>query len=183
MKEEIIITVKQLARQRGFSFTMAELAQQLNISTKTLYRHFSGKEEIIRCIILDMKEESDQLQMALIQNKEMDIVEKLKALLTSLPTDYDLINPININRIRRDYPELYSLVGTIYHKDWDRFTRVYEEGVNNKILAPMDIVLFKEMYIASITYLPEVRELAAYNHKQLLIQIVERLFAGIAVLP
>jgi len=181
MKDQILNVVKQLIRTRGFSFTIADIARQLSISKKTIYNYYSGKEEIIKNIILDMKRESDKDQIELIENRDISILEKLKGVLTRLPSDFDLINSITINQLRRDFPVLYEMVGQIYHKDWDRFNLIFEEGIEKKILEPMDLTFFKELYIVAITHLPEVPVMSDYNHRELVNKIVNQLFAGITI--
>jgi AcrR family transcriptional regulator len=182
MKEQILILVKQLIRQRGFSFTIADISSQLCISKKTIYNHFSSKEDIIKHIILDMKNESDKDQIELFNNTEVELIYKLKGLLTMLPSDHDLINAITINQLRRDFPELYTMVGEIYHKGWERFNTVYKVGVEQNMLPPMDLTFFEELYIVAITHLPEVPTMSSYNHKELIIKVVDQLFKGIICL-
>jgi AcrR family transcriptional regulator len=179
MKNLIIKEFKNLIRKNGFDFTIAEIAGKLGISKSTVYNHFASKEDVIKYIILEMKEESDRDQLSLLKNNEIDFIEKLKQLLTMLPSDYDLINPITMRQLRRKFPEIYQMVGEIYHKDWDRFNSVYSSGVEAGLLKPIDLVFFKEMYIVAITHLPEVPAMSEYNHKQLLNKIVDQLFAGI----
>lgn len=179
MKEQIISETKKLIRKHSLSFTLVDVASSLGISKKTIYKYFSGKEEIIKSIILEMKEESDQDQIKLLSNVRIPFPEKLKTLLIMIPSDYDLINSVTLNQLRRDFPDLYTLVGELYHQDWDRFYNLYQEGLDKEILKPMDLDFFKELYIVAITNLPEVSALSEYNHKELLTKTVNQLFSGI----
>ena len=48
MKEEIVEQAIRLFLQYGFkSITMDEIAQQMHISKKTIYAHFSNKEVLV----------------------------------------------------------------------------------------------------------------------------------------
>jgi AcrR family transcriptional regulator len=179
MKEQIINSVKSFIRTKGFQFTIADIVKDVRISKNTFYQHFESKEEVILHIIKEMKAESDGMQIKLLNDSSIPPYEKLKMLLVALPSDYDLINPITINQLKTSFPQIYEIVGEIYHKDWDRFSNLYQDCVDQGIVKVMDILFFKELYIIGISHLPTAQGMNKYNHKELLTKLVDQLFEGV----
>ncbi len=178
MKNEIIAVTKKLIRRNGMKFTISSIAKELGISTKTIYKHFVNKEEIIETIIRNFKDESDKAQVELLQQK-LPYIDKLKLLLTRLPNDYDLISNRSITYVKMNYPRVYEMIMNIYRDDWDRFTGLYTSGVEEGVLKEIDYTVFKEMYISSITNLPLVDSLSSYSHFELLERIVSQLLFSV----
>ena len=179
MKDKIINTAKTFIRLKGFQFTIADIAKDVRISKNTFYQHFASKEEIIAHIIYEMKAESDENQLKLLEDETIEPYEKLKRLLIVLPTDYDLINPITLSQLESAFPKLHQQVGEIYHKDWDRFTDLYNRCNEDGMVEPMDIDFFRELYIMGISHLPTAPGMHQYSHKELLTKLVDQLFKGV----
>jgi len=179
MYENIMNVTKQLIRTNGMQFTISAIAKELRISSKTIYKHFVNKEEIILAIIHELKNESDTYQMEVLNDDSISHFCKLNLLLTRLPRDYDIINYRNTVYIKLTYPRAYELMLNIYKEDWNRFEEVYKAGMKHEDFREIDLVIFKEMYIASITQLPLLQELSEYNHKELLTRIVSLLLNGV----
>ena len=51
MKETIIQEAINLYRIKGLSFTMNDIAQNLHIAKKTIYRYFDSKESLLQGIV------------------------------------------------------------------------------------------------------------------------------------
>ena len=86
MKEIIIQEAINLYRIKGLSFTMNDIAQNLHIAKKTIYKHFDSKESLLQGIV--------EYGFALIQENKKQIlssdlpyIEKLSQLLIAMPTD------------------------------------------------------------------------------------------------
>lgn len=179
MKERIIQESKKLIRLKGLQFTVADLVKNVRISKNTFYHHFQSKEEVILEIINEMKEESDQGQMGLINDQSIDCYTKLRRLLVVLPTDYDLINPITLHQLKTMYPKLYNELLGIYNRDWDRFRELYDACQKEGVVGELDIDFLRELYIVGLTHLPNVPQIGKYNHYDLLSKLVNQLFDGI----
>ena len=82
IKERILKQAEQLFLQFGYSkVTMDEIAANLGMSKKTLYKFFPSKEELVREIIYKMRCGVKDYIDDLLANNEMDFVEKLKRLM------------------------------------------------------------------------------------------------------
>src|SRR5215212_5743915 len=64
----------------GYSrFTMDDLAAELGMSKKTLYRHFAGKDEIVGAVLRDFSQEIRADAEGILQNRALSFPEKLRA--------------------------------------------------------------------------------------------------------
>ena len=58
MKEKILDTSTEMFLSLGFkSVTMDDIADKLSISKKTIYSHFSNKEQLVEACVLELFEE------------------------------------------------------------------------------------------------------------------------------
>ena len=178
LKNRILESCEEQIRHKGLSFTVDELASELGISKKTLYAEIGSKEQMLEEIIYRMKADIHEQQEKLCREQGLNHVEKMKGLLTISPSQSLVASPMVMAQLKKGFPRLYQLVWDIYHRDWEGFDRLYEEGVREKVFAPFDLVFFKELYIVAVTGLPLEKALSDRSYQELLNQTVEVLFHG-----
>ncbi|MCI1209549.1 MAG: TetR/AcrR family transcriptional regulator [Treponema sp.] len=108
MKDRILNVAAQLIKHYGIrKFTIDEIAVQLKISKKTIYRYFSGKDDIIRCYITaNVASDKESVNDTLSSNAPL--LEKIRAVVHSthiypMPTDL-------LNEIKQFYPEQWNQI-------------------------------------------------------------------------
>ena len=75
IKERILQTTKEMFYKFGYSkVTMEEIAADLGISKKTLYKHFSNKEHILKEIVNGAKCEIETYVENLLDDKKTDLI-------------------------------------------------------------------------------------------------------------
>jgi AcrR family transcriptional regulator len=80
MRERIICSAREQIQKHGFrKFTIDDIAEDLGISTKTIYKHFQSKQEIIGTVCAAAREE-DEKQCLDILTSEGTWLDKLIAL-------------------------------------------------------------------------------------------------------
>lgn len=83
MRDIILKTAAEKIQQHGLrKFTMDEIAEELKISKKTLYKYFSGKDEIIHQYFVEIIE-SDMESTEEALKKAVSLVDKLNAIIYS----------------------------------------------------------------------------------------------------
>jgi len=114
----------------GYSrFTMDELAAELGMSKKTLYVHFSGKDDIIAAVIQDLGEEVRADAEAILRNRELTFAEKLRGFVLGMMERLATLNPRTIRDLQRYAPELFARVDDVRRKNIPYiFGRLVEEG-------------------------------------------------------
>ncbi len=174
MLPNIINEAKHLIKKDGVTFTLDDLAKNLKISKKTIYKYISGKEEIIKTIILNTTEEVKRKQ-AIVINSDMEILEKIKALLRIIPVDSDLYTNKNMKTLGIYYPRLSELVNELFSKDWYKTFKLMDLAVKEGKLEPYNKGLFKEIYISGLLH--KYQENITYEER--LDKIINILFKGV----
>jgi AcrR family transcriptional regulator len=111
------------------SCTMDELAVELGMSKKTLYVHFSGKDEMIAAIIEELGADIRRAAEALLANRELNLAEKLRAFVETALEKLGGISPRTLRDLQRYAPELYARIEHVRAKTLPYvFGRFLEEG-------------------------------------------------------
>lgn len=99
----------------NFSFSMDEIAQNLNISKKTIYKHFSSRKEMLEYCIQLFFAELDSRFSRLVQRtfsteKEFrDLIHDWFAVITDVTSSFDLSA---LDRIQYRYPDFWKIMNT-----------------------------------------------------------------------
>ena len=147
MKERILSEAEQLFWKYGVrSVTMEDIARELGISKKTIYQHFSDKEDILYQVI-EGKMQSDITDIECLMLKTNNPVEGLLMVLDAMENHKGQVSPNLLIDIKRYYPKAFSLFRT--HIDQYLMTSIleniqngiaqelYRDDINPTILARM----------------------------------------------
>ncbi|WP_217587447.1 TetR/AcrR family transcriptional regulator [Lentibacillus saliphilus] len=125
--QQIIEEGKKLIELKGFrKFTMDELARNLRISKKTIYIHFSSKDELIGAII-DSIIATDLLEMKKLIDEKEDYVEKMQAVFFLY--NIKMLRKQYMNELRQYLPHEWEKFKTFSENRQEYVRRIYDEGV------------------------------------------------------
>lgn len=107
MKEIILKTAAEKIQLYGLrKFTMDEIAEELKISKKTLYKYFSGKDEIIHQYFSEIIRSDIESTEESLKDAE-SLIAKLNA----------IIHSYHKFRLPK---QVYNESNKFYHKDWEK---------------------------------------------------------------
>src|SRR5437763_16934818 len=90
---------------QGYSrFTMDDLAAELGMSKKTLYRHFAGKDEIMGAVIREFSHDVRSTAEEILQNRALNFPEKLRAFVEGMVQRLSALRPHTIRDLERYAP-------------------------------------------------------------------------------
>jgi len=93
----------------GYSgFTMDALAGELGLSKKTLYVHFTGKDEIIAAVIDDLAAEVRRDADTLLRDRGLNLAEKLRGFVEGMVERLAAVHPRTFRDLQRFAPALYE---------------------------------------------------------------------------
>ncbi len=151
-RQRIIEAARTLFMARGFTrVTMDELAVELKISKKTLYRHFSGKDELLEAAIewqiLHIKR-----QIAEICAAPSDFIERLERLCSFIITTLARASQGFLEDLRRSRPDLWKRMTDFRRAQIEgEFARLVREGRRlGLVRADVNIPLFIQIYVAAV---------------------------------
>ena len=109
MKERILSEAEQLFWKYGVrSVTMEDIAKRLGISKKTIYQHFSDKEQILFQVIKGKTSET-RLAMECMAVESDNPIEEIMQVLDMMQKRADDVSPNLLIDIQRHYPEAFAL--------------------------------------------------------------------------
>ncbi|MGZ7445109.1 TetR/AcrR family transcriptional regulator [Paenibacillus sp. TH7-28] len=184
MKERIIQAAEQEILQRGFKFTIRDLAAGLGVSTKTLYQYFESKERIIEHIVERAVAEMKEAEAAIMADGTLNTLQKLRKALVVLPQRFLFTDIRILQELRKRYPKQWREIDKYVTTSWDHIRSLVKEGMAEGVLRPFDIEIFIQIYIGALYRLMDdqtVRNTELPLEKAL-VQMVDLLLRGIVSL-
>ncbi|NUN09928.1 MAG: TetR/AcrR family transcriptional regulator [Ignavibacteriaceae bacterium] len=183
IRNRIITMAQELFVQYGFSkSTMEEIAGQLSISKKTLYKHFRNKEEILREGFKLMKCDIEGHIDSIINNTEMDFMEKLSKIMLFVADKVNQFKGHFMTDLQRNHPEIYSEIQEFRRKNtYAKMSLLINEGVEKGVFrGDVDKNLLVIMYTSAINAVinPDVLSKLPLSGEAAYRSIISVLFEG-----
>ncbi len=151
VKERIIKQVVEEIQQSGMRFTVDDITNQLGISKKTVYEHFSSKEEIIETIVDNILEETDQKTNQLMADDSISFIDKIKQLMQVLPEYHQIYDRPILDEMKRYYPDQWVKMEDALEEDWDDLQKLIEQGMETgEIVSNYSIPVIMKVLIEAI---------------------------------
>ena len=128
MREKIIDAAVVLFNRNGFDFKMDELAKELHISKKTIYRYFPTKEDIFRVFIVESFQSVHDSQMQIFSDSSLSVKERLMEILNTRSKYEDKLSIEKTLDLKDYYPSLYELIMNTYKTQWENVDALLDEG-------------------------------------------------------
>lgn len=152
-KQELLkLSITKFTRFGSKSFSMDQLAAEMGISKKTIYDHFSNKEELV---LESLKYLLDKIRLEMDQLEQSEGNNPLKCILGIYRIGLDTLrpfDPVYLHGLRKYYPEAFSLFESF--RNAVVFTRVYghleQAQALQQIRKDVDIRLVCTLYMMRI---------------------------------
>ena len=109
-------TIRLIQRQ-GFTFTVSDLARGLAISKRTIYEHFSSKEEIVEYIIDGMIRHIQQREREIAADETLTVLEKIHQILICLPQEMEKMDLGMLPDLKRSHYPQWEKLDTFSEKN------------------------------------------------------------------
>ncbi len=181
--ERILSVAEEKFQNYGFSkVTMEEIAAELGISKKTLYKHFSNKEHILREVIKKIKVDFEVFFDELFNNEEIDFFEKLKRLIEYVTKNSARFEGNMIKDLVHNHPQIWAELKE-YRKEQahSRIIKILEEGTKSGFFRDDILYDLVAIMISSVHNIitPEVIKELPITEKNAHIYISRIIFEGI----
>ncbi len=90
--------------------TMDDLAEELGMSKKTLYAHFTSKTDLVAAVMQSKIEHLTADLAAITSNSDASFVDSLHELLATMQKHAEEVSPAFVKDVRRDAPEVFHLL-------------------------------------------------------------------------
>lgn len=184
IKQRIVVKADEMFRQYGFTkVTMEGIASDLAISKKTLYKHFSNKDHILKELVYANKCEVENFIENLMAQKTMPFIEKLKTFMNFIAKQAAKLDGPMVRDLMKCNPEVWKDIEEFRTKKaYKHLSQLFEEGVESGIFRKdVNNSVIVLAYVASIHSLinPEVLSKLPISADQAFRDILKILFEGI----
>ena len=157
MPDSAVARIVRQAREHLFAHgynqcTMDDLAAELGMSKKTLYAHFSSKDDIVRAVLEQLGAEVRAEADALFANRSLTFAEKLRGFAEGMFERLSKLNPRTPRELQRYAPHLHQLLVEIRQRNIPYvFGRFIEEGkLAGKVRDDVDAAFAVEFFLAAM---------------------------------
>ncbi|MFA7228413.1 MAG: TetR/AcrR family transcriptional regulator, partial [Melioribacteraceae bacterium] len=135
IKGRILNKAYEMFHGYGFSkITMEEIAAELGISKKTLYKHFSNKEHILKELISSIKCEVNEFIEELLADKSIEFIEKLKKFMNFIAKQGSRLEGPMGRDLIKNHPEFWRDIDEFRKKSaYSNLSRLIEQGIKSGI--------------------------------------------------
>lgn len=184
IKHKILIKAEEMFQKYGFSkVTMEEIASSLSISKKTLYKHFSNKEHILKEMVHVNKCEVDRFIEELMNDKSTPFIMKLKNFMNFIAKVSKKIEGTMVHDIMKSHPEIWRDIEEFrQNRAYKNLSELIKEGIENGIFRKdinTEVVVLS--YVSAIHTLinPETLSKLPVTADQAFSDILKILFEGL----
>lgn len=165
------------------SVTMDDLARELGMSKKTIYKYFDDKNDLVRSIV-EMKVEMDKAICLNCQQQSENAIDDLITFSKLIVEHFGNVNPAVVYEMRKYYQEAWQVMEN--HK-WQfalsQITKNMQRGIDEGIYrSNIDIKIISRLYVASIDNMlnPEIFPWPEFKFQQVFNEMIRFHIKGIA---
>lgn len=150
---KILDSAYRLFLGKGYRHTtMDDIAQNLGMSKKTLYKYYPGKLELLSASFELLKTKMTAKVEAILDNRYISFPLKLKSTLTVIASHLAPINPELFEDLRNQAPEIWEELTTYINESaYLRFAKLIDQGVAQGLVNPrINVNLVVMLYAAAV---------------------------------
>ena len=180
---KIINATIDIFREKGVKFTMDDIANKLGVSKRTLYENVDSKECLLNLIVDTVFDSIAEESKQIINDQNIDDIERLKRLLTILPTSFKTIDYTKIYEIRKFYPKIYEKIIDKLDSGWEPTGELINKCIEKGLIKRVNLTLMKSVLIGGIRNLLEDDYLYKENleYQEVMKDIVDIMFEGLVI--
>jgi len=157
MKEKIIEKAANLFLTVGFkSITMDDIASEMGISKKTLYKYFANKELLIEETTMGFQRKI-HAKIEDIVAKDYDPIRELFEIKKSIQSFFKVTDTSPLYQLKKHYPEIYSKLMASEEAECRQFFRqnIHKGIARGMYRAATDIETFTWFYFTLVMHINE----------------------------
>lgn len=165
IENKILDSAYKLFLEKGYRHTtMDEIALDLGMSKKTLYKYYPGKLELLEASFKVLKLKMSSKVEAILENKYISFPLKLKSTLTVVANHLAPINPELFEDVREHAKEVWEEMRLYINESaYLRFYRLIKQGVEQGLVNPkININLVVMLYASAIQSLLDPKFLSQF---------------------
>ena len=150
-KDKIIEQIEDKLFKEGFyKTTMDEVASELGMSKKTIYKFFPSKDDLVMAIAKHfMNVMKSKIVPAL--NTDKNAIEKLAELINILAAASDKISTKRMEEMKRHFPEIWNEIDKFRTKMmFENITKVIDQGKSEGLFVDYPTTIIMNVLVNSV---------------------------------
>ena len=149
-KERILEATIKVFNKKGLKFTMDDIATELSISKKTIYKVFKDKETMFYDMVDYCFDAIKESEAAVVEDTTISTVEKVRRILSVLPEGYKSIDFRQLYELKAKYPKTYLRVEERLESGWENTIALIQQGIEEGEIRPVNVSILKTMIEATL---------------------------------
>lgn len=186
LKTKIMKQYFQLGLEQGFSKVLLDqVAAQLSISKKTIYKFFASKEDIISACIDDVFSTIDAEVLPIMSDPSLSIIDKITRLPTIVAKHLSFFTSQQVVEIQRAFPHLWNKIVQQREQKIERYEALFRAAQAQGHIIDADPKMIVHFFLVTIEAFTEESFLSKHNvsYAQSLQMVSEVLLKGILKQP
>jgi len=173
-KNALIMSVLHLFEAEGANFKMDDVAADMKMSKKTIYKNYGTKEDLILLVVDAIFEAIENKLQHIISDTSKSTVEKLIAVTCAHPDIKDIDVHVVLS-LKDAFPLAYKKFISYIEDNWNLKEALYLQGIQEGVLEPVEFKIFKCILLGTIK---QVLEASVDEEQVLLEQCVRQAVRG-----
>ncbi|MCL7754570.1 TetR/AcrR family transcriptional regulator [Polaribacter sp. Z022] len=160
MRNKILQKAGDMFLSLGFkSVTMDDIATEMGVSKKTIYKYFSNKVKLVEAVIEEFQIKIDE-EILRVKNKNLNAIEEEFAVKAIFKDMFKNAKTSPMFQLKKYYPQIFEKlmereVCTFEECNLDNLTKgklqgLYRENINNNLISKFYFTLIFEIYETDI---------------------------------
>lgn len=183
VKKTILNGTLEVFNEKGLKFTMDDVAKQLGMSKKTIYKVFHDKEEMFLDMVDYLFDQIKVSEAEVMQDGSLNTLQKIQKILSVMPESYRDVDLRKLYELKDRFPKTYKRVEERLETGWENTLLLLDQGIREGVIRPLPMCLVKMMMESSLEQFFQRDILIANNlsYGEALETVVDILVNGIAV--
>ena len=149
LQEEILNAATELFKTKGLKFTMQDVADEMHIAKKTIYKLYPSKEELLMDLAVKGFGKIQEQKRKILES-DLGMKEKIASVLIAMPENYRTIDFRKLKGIEQKYPEIWKEISRNLDSEWEPIYALLEEGKRQGKVRDVKLPVLRQMITASI---------------------------------
>lgn len=133
-----------------YKTTMDEIASELRMSKKTIYKFFPSKEDLVKAVVQQFMNKMKSKIIPILTN-EKNAIEKLEGLMEILARASQKISPRMLDEMRRHLPSLWNQIDKFRAEMmFGNITKVIDQGKDEGLFLDYPTPIVMNMLVSSV---------------------------------
>ncbi len=184
LKEKILDATIAVFNKKGIKFTMDDIASELKVSKKTIYKVIDDKETLFLDMVDYIFGKIKLSENEVVSRPGMTTLDKIKGILAVLPDGYRELDFRQLVGVMQKYPQIYAEVQRRLETGWEMTIALIEQGKEEGVIRKdIPTRIIKHMYEASLEHFltSTALEETGMSYAEGLETVVDVLLLGIQV--